>query len=113
MTAVDESLTHLVRDQPLAVEDADGEAAQPHEDGADAVILGEGVQQRRDVDDAVLGVVPERERRPDDDRLARRLEAGAPVGVDGAPCRALQGSEPLDGVRAADVAAHPPPASCR
>ena len=58
MAAVDEPLADLGGDEPLALEDADGVAAETDEHGSDAAVFGDLLEQRPDADDfLVLGRV--------------------------------------------------------
>src|SRR5262249_45131472 len=101
---MDVPLTDLRRHQPLALEDADRVPAESDEDRSDAVVLADRLEERSELDTGVLLLVPERERRPGDDRPLGGLDANAPVCVERASRRALQGCQPLDDVGATDVA---------
>jgi hypothetical protein len=113
VATVDEPLSDLRRDEPLALEDADRVASQPHQHRAREMVLGDLLEQRTDPDDVVLACVAKRKRRRDDERLVRRLEARRAVRVDRAPRRPVERREALGRVRPPDEPAHSPEARRR
>ena len=80
MAAFDEAGAHFRGDEALALEDPDGVAAEPNEQRGDDVIRAQRLEERRQLDRFVSGLVREPERRPDDKRLAA-FRAGAKRGM--------------------------------
>jgi hypothetical protein len=68
------------------------------------MVLRDRLEQRPDANDAVLGLVRQPERRPDDQRLVLELEPRLAAAVDGPPGFPVQRLQALADVVADDVA---------
>src|SRR4051812_49605982 len=75
VAALDEAGADLGRDEPLAFEDANGVAAETHEQRGDDAVFGQRLEQRLELDLLVHARVGEAERRAHGDRLLRRLRS--------------------------------------
>ncbi len=93
--AVHETLADLGCDQALAREHADGEAAQPHEQHAHLIVVGQRSEERLDVHEPVLALVVEAERRSHGDDLVAQLEPRDTVSVEARARVTLEGLEAL------------------
>jgi hypothetical protein len=103
VAALHEPRADLGRDETLALEHADGVAAEADEQDGDEVVLSERVEQRRELDRVVLTQMAEPEGGPDDERLAVRLDLRRAAGVARPAGRPGEGRETLADVFASDV----------
>ena len=104
VASLDEPRPDLRDDETLALEDADGKAAHPHEQDGDSRLDLERVEQRSCANDVVLALVREAERRRHRQHGLVELDPGRAAAVDGPSRRALEGAQPLRDVRPSDVA---------
>ena len=104
VAAVHVAGTDLGGDERFALEDAHCEAAEPHEEHADQMILSERLEQRLGVNVRILALVRDRERRAHVDVFTLELEPHRAAGVASRSRRAFERREPL-----ADVLTQDPP----
>jgi len=102
--AFHEPSADLRGDELLALEHADGIAAEADEEDADRVILGQGIQQGRQLDRLVFALVGEPEGRTDDDSLVGRRDPRGSVGIVRAARQPVERTQTLADVVASDVA---------
>src|SRR5204862_32982 len=101
---LDEPGADLRGDEPLALEDPDRVPAEPDEQRRNDVVRVERLEQRPELDVLVHARVCEAERRPNDDRLVRRLDPHLAVCVGRAAGPLRERSKPLANVFAPDEA---------